>query len=882
LLPLINKKIIGLLIIISSPFYIFASHLTGGKITYRYLGLNKYEITLSVYRDCGSGIFTTPFDNPAFISIFDKSNNNLVYNNGLALKSVSVVPVTVANPCFIPPAGICLDIGVYVDTVQLSPNTIGYTIAYQRCCRNISISNIVVSASDVMTLTTDIPPQINNTPKFINSPPIFICLTDTFNYSFASTDSDGDILKYNLCSPLIGSTGMNLTLNPASPPPYNPIFWLASNTATNPIPNSGGITLNQNTGQLKFKPSLLGQFAIGICVEEYRNNVLINTNRLELQFNIVMCYLTSSIPTASNLCQGLTIPFQNASSNANAFHWNFGDLSTLADTSNQYNSSYTYPNYGTYTVSLIVYNTAYGFCKDSSKKVINVHPLLSPTLQPTYSSCFKNNNLNFNVGGSFDPSANFNWNFTANSNSINNLINNTNAQFTTPSTKTISVIVNQFGCKDTLQAIVSFTNPIPQLSKYDLNCNEKNLTFTNSSFNSTNYFWNFGDPTTNADTSYQAMPTYTYSNYGNYLITLIAYDGICCDTLKDTIHVFPKLQLNFFNSIIPQCLKNNSFNFTPSGAWSNNATFSWQFGDQPNNFTSTLQNPSNIHFTSAGNHLIKYSVSENGCTKIAIANVLIHRSPKAISQLSDSIGCEPLLIKFKSVQDSLHPITNLWNINNTTYNDTTINYTFLYSGLYSYNLVVKDSNNCTDTISKINYIQVNPTPKVKHFVNPLQTSILFSQITFIDSTLINHNTYFSFGDEATSTKTLNVHTYQSAGQYSYQHIVYNQFGCADTTNGIIIIDDIANNYIPNIFTPNGDNANDVFKIKGESITKSSMNIFNRWGTQMFETADALKGWDGINQNNNIMCDDGTYFYIIKITLNGLKEYTFNGNVSLFK
>ncbi len=876
----INKYLIGLLILISSPIYLFSSHLTGGKITYRYLGSNNYEITLHIYRDCGSGLATTPFDNPAVISVFDKGTNNLVHNSGFALKSVSVVPVNIANPCFIPPAGICLDVGIYVDTVQLNSNVFGYTITHQRYARNASILNIVLPSNDGITLTTDIPPQTNNTPQFLNSPPIFICLTDTFNYSFASTDSDGDILKYNLCSPLVGASNFTQLPNPAAPPPYLPVIWSSTFSAINPIPNNGGITLNQNTGQFKFKPSLQGQYAIGVCVEEYRNNVLINTNRLELQFNVVMCYLTSSIPTASNLCEGLTIPFQNNSSNANAFHWNFGDQATLADTSNQVSPTYTYPSYGTYTVALTVFNTAYGFCKDSSKKVINVHPLLSPTLQPTYSSCFKNNNINFNVGGSYDPLANFNWNFTPNSSSPNNLINNTNVHFTTPSTKTISVIINQFGCIDTLKAIVSFTNPSAQLSKYDLNCNEKNLTFTNSSFNSTNYFWNFGDPTTNSDTSYQAMPTYTYSNYGNYLITLIAYDGICSDTLKDTIHVFPKLQLNFFNSIAPQCLKNNSFNFIPSGAWSSNATFSWQFSDQPNSFTSSLQNPSNISFTSAGNHIIKYSVSENGCTKVAIANVLLYRNPKAISQLSDSIGCQPLAIKFKSIQDTLHPVNNFWNISNTNYTDTTVNYIFLNTGFYSYSLVVKDSNNCTDTLTKINYIQINPKPEVKYFVTPLSTNILYPQVTFIDSTQTLHNTYFNFGDGNSSTNPINNYNYQSEGDFPYTLIVSNQFGCSDTATGVIKIDGMASNYVPNIFTPNNDGVNELFKIKGESIRQSSMNIFNRWGTQVFETNDALKGWNGVNQNNGESCSVGTYFYIIKITLENTKTYSFNGTVQL--
>jgi len=871
--------IIGFIAIAINPICIYASHLVGGKISYRYLGSNKYQITLSVYRDCS---VTTPFDNPAYISIFDKATNNLVYNKGLILNSQAIIPANPQNPCFAPPSGICLEIGNYVDTVSLAPNSQGYTIAYQKCCRNATLNNIVTPQINGTTITNDIPSQYNNTPTFTNFPPIFICLSDTFKYSFVCTDIDGDILKYKLCDPFFGASFAINTPNPTSPPPFTPVIWASSFTSTNPIPNSGGFNFNTNTGQLKFKPSMLGQFAIGVCVEEYRNNILINTNRLELQFNIVNCYLTSSIPTASNLCEGLTIPFQNGSSNANAFHWNFGDLTTLADTSNIHSPTYTFPNYGTYTVALTVFNTSYGFCKDSTKKVINVHPLLSPTLQPTYSSCFKNNSFNFNVGGSFDPSANFNWNFTANSNSPNSNINNTTANFTTATPKTVSVVVNQFGCMDTLYASVTFTNPIASIYTGYLNCNEKNLTFQNSSTDANLFYWNFGDPTTTTDTSSQYIPVYNYPSYGIYTVSLIAYNGICSDTTKQQINVFPKLQLNWINTYEKQCLKNNSFDFTPTGQWGSGATFNWLFYNSPNVITSTSTNPTNIHFTSIGNHLIKYSVSENGCTKNAQTVVLVNPNPQANVSITDTIGCQPLTIKLKQEPPPTQSLQALWSVNTNTFNTDSVIYTFNNVGLYSYNLVVTDSNNCTDTLNKINAIKVNPTPKVKSYTNPFYASILDPRITFIDSTQLTHYTNFNFGDGATVTQTNTIHSYQSTGEFNYSLIVSTQYGCADTATGIIYIDDISNNYVPNIFTPNGDNANDNFFIKGNNITSSQMQIFNRWGGQVFKTDNALIGWNGINQTNNSKADDGIYFYLIEVTLGNNRTYKFNGNVTLLK
>lgn len=868
-----------MLILISNPFSLFSSHLIGGKITYRYLGANKYEIKLTVYRDCSDNV---PFDNPAYVTIYNKLNNSLIYNKGLALLSTSVIPANPPNPCFVPPTGICVEIGTYVDTVQLSNNANGYCVSYQRCCHNSSVLNLVLPQTNGMTITTDIPPQINNSPQFINFPPIYICLSDTFNYSFASTDTDGDNLIYQLCTPFNGGGIGNFAPNPASPPPYNPLTWSAGFSATNPIPNNGGFNLNSSTGQLKFKPSMVGQFAIGICVLEYRNNVLINTNRLELQFNIVNCYLTSSIPTATNLCEGLTINFQNSSTNANSFHWNFGDLTTLADTSNLFTPTYIYPTYGTYTVTLTVFNTAYGFCKDSSKKVINVNPLLSPTLQTTYSDCYKNNNFSFIVGGTFHPSANFNWNFTPNSNSPNSNINPASAHFTTPNTKTISVIVNQFGCKDTLYATVSFTNPVASLNENYLNCWGLTPFLGSTSQNATSLFWDFGDPTSTTDTSSQISPVYTYPNYGNYTITLVATNGVCKDTLKYPANISPVLNILDKPFVQEQCLNNNNFNFNVFGQFPSNTIFNWTFPDQPVNQFSSVQNPNNITFQSAGIKTITINVSANGCVRTATQTAIVNKNPKINSLISDTSGCEPLTIKFKNNNDSLHPVNHLWNINGNSFNADTVDYFFLNSGVYSYNLVITDTNNCKDSISKINHIKVFPKPIVKSFVTPYYSSILDPRITFIDSTQLNHNTYYSFGDGATSTQTNTIHSYQSANEYNYFLIVTNENGCSDTASGIIYIDDIPSNYVPNIFTPNGDGVNDNFFIKGKNITSSSMQIINRWGTTVFDSNDALTGWNGINQNNNTAAVDGVYFYIIEITLGNNRTYKFNGNVTLIK
>jgi gliding motility-associated-like protein len=62
--------------------------------------------------------------------------------------------------------------------------------------------------------------------------------------------------------------------------------------------------------------------------------------------------------------------------------------------------------------------------------------------------------------------------------------------------------------------------------------------------------------------------------------------------------------------------------------------------------------------------------------------------------------------------------------------------------------------------------------------------------------------------------------------------------------------------VPNVFTPNGDGKNDTFEIFGiEGFRGSSLVVFDRWGTIVFEDKDYKNNWSGADNT------DGVYFYI---------------------
>ena len=879
---MLKKLILFISILLLSP-PIKASHLIGGDFAYVYLGSNKYQIILQIFRDCSDSY---DFDTPASIAVYE-SNGDLIVNHLIPLAFRNKVGANPPDPCFIPPPGICVEKGIYIDTILLPNSTYGYDMVYQRCCRNGSVLNIQSPSLTGMTITSHIPANnivsFNNSAQFVSLPPIFICANAPFTYNFSATDSDGDSLVYTLCTPFDGGTFANSRPNPPSAPPYNNIAWTTGYSATNPISSSSGINFNSQTGQMSFTPNMIGQFAVCICVEEYRNGILLNTTRREIQFNSVPCGTVASIPSQTIFCNGQTVNFQNTSTNSNSFFWNFGDPSITTDTSNLKAPTYVYADTGTYKVMLIALNNTYGACRDTAYTTFRVYPLLAPTILPSYTQCLDNNNFSFQLNGIYSTTATFNWAFGNHAiPNSSNVSNPNNVIFDTTGIYAIAVIVSQYGCSDTLHTTGKLIKPIADFDIASQNCSGVTIYFANSSYNASTYLWDFGDNKILTDTSSLYNPTYIYSDTGLYQVRLIAFENGCTDTSIQMLRVFHTLKLFSPNTIPTQCLNNNSFNFFANGIYGNSATFSWLFDNSSNILTSSIENPTNIHFSKVGNHLIHVMVSENGCTKQRADVVKVLPPPNVSFYTVDTIGCKPLATSFVNTSTSQTLLNYNWLIEGLNYTTTNPNHIFYNQGMYHIRLIAADTNGCSDTLIKNNYILVNPKPKAIALVNPVKTDIIQPDITFYDHTQGTHTTLFNFGDEYFETIPMVQHSYADTGKYSWVLIVTNNFGCKDTIDGIVEIRETNQIYIPNSFTPNNDGINDEFKPLIAYYKAATLQIIDRWGNSIFFTNDIKQGWHGNFKNSDNRCQIDTYIYKLNVTFTDNSEKEFKGIVTLLK
>ncbi len=114
---------------------------------------------------------------------------------------------------------------------------------------------------------------------------------------------------------------------------------------------------------------------------------------------------------------------------------------------------------------------------------------------------------------------------------------------------------------------------------------------------------------------------------------------------------------------------------------------------------------------------------------------------------------------------------------------------------------------------------------------------------------------------------------------TYQVTGFNE--CGSFTDEIIIRQGSCLLMVPNAFTPNGDGKNDIFKVsRTEQLASFSMQIFNRWGQQIFESRDQSQGWNGYL--NGKICDIGSYPYLIQYRKTNEPPVTLKGIVLLIK
>ena len=869
-----------------------ATHLVGGELYYTHLGGSNYLVTLKVYRDCGpANTLGTGFDDQVYIGMWDGTGqigDNDVLTIPLTQSNVSNVPVALGNPCGTPPPDLCIEQAIYSTTVSLPATSYGWDLVWQRCCRNPSISNLqnfggtenpgATFVAHVPGTSVSSDATQNSSPVFQELPPVAVCANFDFVWDHSAIDPDGDELVYSFCAPLDGGgtgggNGANSPVpNPPATPPYQEVEYIGGFSGTYPITSDPAMAIDPVTGVITGMPTSPGQYAIAICVSEFRDGELLSTTMRDFQFNVTLCdpNIQSVVAeqTPAQLCIGETITLDNGSINGSSYAWDFGVAGITDDVSEEFEPTYTWPEPGDYWVSLVV-NPGWP-CADTSEALYQVWQPLDPVIVVDGFECEDGEELfTFAVEGNIDGGASMLWDFGTGSPALADIPNPGGISFDNADVWEIVVSVNNHGCtSDAGFTWVAPPDPVALVEDQYQFCTGLTFDFTNLSSNAEAYLWDFGDGVGGipSGTSTDPSPSYTFPDTGVYEISLTAAaDFTCPDVATAEVEIQFLLEPTF-TTPDPNCFDDHFFTFSGTASSDENTVYEWDFGGATVLANTAEEQVTGLIYEEAGTYDVSLTASVpglTGCVQTFTAPVTVIAEPAIDFQAGPWTGCPPHSVSFTNMSTTETATTYTWDFGDgSTSNAVSTSHMYMSPGVYPITLTMETGGYCVRTLEMDGpqAVEILPVPVAAIDVTPNQVDILNPVVWVEYLGDQNVDCYYSFGDGGGIEGCNGQYIYNDGGTFTITQTVVNEFGCTNTAEGQVSVSGSVF-YAPTAFTPDGDGLNDVWLPVVRGVSNYALRITNRWGELVFETNDPEEPWLGqMGNDGQHYCPNGVYLY----------------------
>lgn len=778
-----------------------ATHIAGGEITYKYLDSNTYLVRLTMFVDCYNGSHgAISLDSTAIIAYYDASGYQLINYDEIRRSQPTRIYGKHYN-CVKFTTDACVDQYIYEYEKTIDPGDNGVIIAFQRCCRNGTITNIVNPQDVGATYWAFIPPdtvvQQNSSPYFTKLPPNFLCTNAPLIFDHSAIDPDGDSLVYSLDIPYNGANRFNPRPVPPSSPPFANIVYLSPYSGTNMMGTKAALRIHPVTGELRVTPELTGQFVVGIKVSEYRNGRLISETLRDYQFNVYACEFETqaNFINPERVCKD-TVYFTDQSTKATYYYWDFGIDYLSNDTSHQVNPFWTYPDNGNYKVTLIVGNQD---CLDTFYNYVTI----------------------------------------VHADSIH-------AQFEAFPTS---------------------------------GCDELNLCVTNTSDETPDWYWDWGD---GSPVLHNINPDcHLYDKPGKYYPAITIIDSAKCnisDIYTTEVEVFDKPIADFVLDKA-DCEGRIWLTDRSSGSTGNY----WYM----NGLDSTIYNETQteVKYNSSGDYTIYLYVSNGNCTDTAEMDVTIDLENVVSAQILPKTdpGCAPVLVHFTAPTGKTG--FNIWDMGDGVLFTDTMLSSYLYTkpGTYTIKYTVTDTSSCNIYDEMEFTITISGQPEADFFP---EIDNCFGKVRFINESTGGSAYLWNFGDGSYAKSTNPEHLFTRAGSHTITLTVDTPGPCPATIVKSIDLQfaGLHELVLPNIFTPNADQLNDCYLISGVNTGcyDYTFIVYNRWGEKVFETNDMTACWNGATPDGTPY-PAGTYFSIFQFRESGTDQtHKFSGTITLIR
>ena len=450
----------------------------------------------------------------------------------------------------------------------------------------------------------------------------------------------------------------------------------------------------------------------------------------------------------------------------------------------------------------------------------------------------------------------------SNSAAINNVLAGTYSDLTITANTCVSSLGQSVSLFDPLPPTLTITNPVAVCAPNTIDLSSPAVTLGSSNGSQFTY-WSDANAT-------QALLSPVVSSSNTYYIKASLKN---CTTVKSVNVVINQVDVIAITPVNDLCTNDNPINLSATpigGVWSGNGVSAGVF------------NPANA---TIGKNTITYT-SSGICPTSATVDILVNATPNLNFVTDKDSVCigEPFLLQDAS---DLQIVNFIWDYSNgVIVNSITknISHTYNDAGKYTITMTGTSITGCTSTITKPDFITVLAKPHASFLHLPTGPTVLSPIVDFTNNSTDATNYEWNFNDGKKSYSTNVSHTYPATPEtYFVRLTAYNGLKTCndDTLVPIEIFDDIYY-YVPNTFTPNGDELNNIFiPVLSGAITYEnySFYIFNRWGELLFESHNKDVGWDGTY--NNKICKPDTYIWKLEFKDQPtLQKHFFTGHINL--
>ena len=278
----------------------------------------------------------------------------------------------------------------------------------------------------------------------------------------------------------------------------------------------------------------------------------------------------------------------------------------------------------------------------------------------------------------------------------------------------------------------------------------------------------------------------------------------------------------------------------------------------------------------------------DGCTTPSAddaVTITVIPIPEINFTVDNAISCAPLDVTFTN--SSVPQGTNCqWNFGDglTSTNCGSASHTYTDVGCYDVTLTVSE-NGCSNSMTQVNMVCVVDDPIADFTFTPESVDIFDPEFFFTNTSLYATSYSWDFDDGTLSSEENPTHRYAyEEGEYTICLTAYNDYNCVSEICKPVLVNEGLIYYMPNTFTPDGDEFNQTFQpifTSGYDPQDFKLLIFDRWGEVIWESNDAAIGWDGTF--NGKLVQSGTYVWKVEFKVLENDERMMNtGHVNVIR